>query len=222
MRRLSFAAFDYRAEREYYAGSPPRTYDFTYLDPYYRLFLGDYARYFEGRRVLDLGAGECLHGQMVCAVSSPRLYVNFDIFADRLAPGAARNRLSRVRFVAGDAFVLPFRDEALDIVWGSGVLFRFRPLERVAAEISRVLRHGGLYLGTEPNFANPGVLLRFLLMRPGNRNDGWLRHRALRAAFTRYGLRPELRFFWVRAPRVRHPVLSATLGVIGYKEGNGS
>ena len=97
------------------------------------------------------------------------------------------------------------------------MFFGFRLLERAVGEISRVLAPAGLYLGIEPNFANPAVLLRFLLMRSGDRNDGRLRHQALRAALSAAGLRPRLRFFWVRAPWLRHSILSPTLGVMGRK-----
>ncbi len=218
MRRLSSTAFDSTAEQQYYSGSRTTSDGrFGYLDAYYRSFLGEYARYFDGRRILDLGAGECLHGQMVCAAATPRLYLNFDLILDRLAPAVTRARSSPVRFVVGDAFALPFAAASFDVVWGSGVLFRFRPLERALAEISRVLAPAGFYLGIEPNFANPAVLLRFLLMASGDRNDGRLRHRALRVALSTVGLRPQLRFFWVRAPWLRHPILSPTLGVIGRK-----
>lgn len=220
MRRLSSTAFDYGAERQYYSGSRTTSDGrFGYLDAYYRSFLGEYARYFDGRRILDLGAGECLHGQMVCAAAAPRLYVNFDLILHRIEPAVARARPSSVRFVVGDAFALPFAAATFDVVWGSGVLFRFRPLERAAGEISRVLAPAGLYLGIEPNFANPAVLLRFLLMKLGDRNDGLLRHRALRTALSAAGLRPQLRFFSVRAPWLHHAVLSPTLGVIGRKGG---
>lgn len=217
MRRLSSRSFDYQAERNYYAASTTRIQDIQYLDAYYRLFLGDYAGYFDGKRVLDLGAGECLHGQMVCSSSTPRLYVNSDLITNRLAPAASINIYPPVRFVVGDAFALPFQNETLDVVWGSGILFRFRPLDLVVREVSRVLRPGGCYLGIEPNFANPAVLLRFLLMRSGDRNDGRLRHQSLRASFAGVGLRPELRHFWVRMPRLRSPIMSPTLGIIGYK-----
>ncbi|MBI4634957.1 MAG: class I SAM-dependent methyltransferase [Candidatus Rokubacteria bacterium] len=218
MRRLSSTAFDHGAERQYYSES--RTISdgrFGYLDAYYRSFLGEYHRYFDGKRVLDLGAGECLHGRMVCAATAPRLYVNLDLIAARLGPAMSRGQPAPVRFVVGDAFELPFAAGAFDVVWGSGVLFRFRPLERAAAEISRVLAPAGIYLGIEPNFANPAVLLRFLLMTSGDRNDGRLRHHVLRAALSAGGLGPQLRFFWARAPWLRHPILSPTLGVIGQK-----
>jgi len=219
MRRLSSAAFDAAAERQYYSsGRTVSDGRFGYLDVYYRALLGNYPRFFEGRRVLDLGAGECLHGQMVCAVATPALYVNFDLIAARFATAVAGEQGSGVRFVVGDAFALPFSGEAFDVVWGSGVLFRFRPLHRAAAEIARVLTPGGVYLGIEPNFANPAVLWRFMVMRSGDRNDGRLSHRAVRAAFAAQGVRPELRFFWVRLPWLCHRLLSPTLGVIARKE----
>lgn len=220
MRRLSSAAFDYDAERKYYAAPPAESLNFGYLDAYYRLFLDGYSQFFDNRRVLDIGAGECLHGRQVCNVSNPSLYVNLDLITGRLAPAAARNGSSVMRFVVGDGFALPFRDGVFDVVWGSGVLFRFRPLDLVAAEIARVLHARGAYFGIEPNFANPGVLLRYVAMQRGDRNDGRLRHATLCAAFVRAGLRPELRFFWVRIPWLRHRILSPTLGVIGRKAGD--
>lgn len=211
-------AFDRRAEREYYKSPPTVLRDFRFLEPQYRNFLRDCRAVFDGKVVVDVGAGECLHGMFAAATCEPRLYLNVDLFADRMLL-ASRSRPSPVmRFAVGDIFRLPVRTGAADVVWTSLLMFRLGPLDPVVAEINRVLRPDGCFIGVEANFWNPLVALRILGRRPGhphwNVNDGYLSPRHVRTAFEKRGFDVELRFFWRKLRWLRHPILSPTLGVI--------
>ena len=221
MRKLSKRAFDYQAERSYYSQPPATVSDCNYLDPYYRGLLGgDYHAYFKGKRILDIGSGECLHGYLISTVCTPESYVNFDLFKDRMEIASKKNPFGQMHFVVGDCFSLPFRDAKFDVVWGNGVLFRLRPLEKVMKEVRRVLKYGGSYLGIESNFVNPLVLLKFILYDTGkdNKNDGRLSHRQVRKAFGQAGLSPEFRFFTKRAPWLKDRLLSTSMGLIAQKD----
>lgn len=217
MHKLSTEDFDYKAERQYYACAPTELHDPHYLDPYYRVFLGEYRSYFDDRCVLDIGAGECLHGYLISEMCKPQCYVNFDLFRDRMQMAFQHNPYERMYFIVGNCFSLPLKASSFEVVWGNGILFRLRPLEKVIVEIGRVLRSGGVYLGVEPNFVNPLVLLRFMLMTRVNRNDGMLSHGEVRKAFSLAGFDLELRFFWKRLPWLRHPFFSTSMGLIAQK-----
>lgn len=217
IRKLSQKAFDYQAERQYYGKHAVVLQDFSYIEPYFRTFLGDYCAYFDGKRVLDIGAGECVHGRQVCTACNPQLYVNLDLFSVRMLPVAQHNVLKQMHFISGDCFSLPFHDKSFDVVWGNGILFRLRPLDKVVAEISRVLRPGGAYLGMEPNFVNPLVFFKFMLTSRDNNNDGALLHGTTKNAFGRAGLKLEFKFFWKKLPWLRNSVLSTSMGLIAHK-----
>ena len=57
----------------------------------------------------------------------------------------------RVTFFVGDADALPLADESVDYVLAYGVLHHLPDPRRSVREFGRVLRPGGLYLGTENN-----------------------------------------------------------------------
>lgn len=217
MQKLSIKNFDYQAERSYYS-EPPRTVKSSnYLKPYYQALLGDYCKYFSGKRVLDIGAGECLHGYHICAFCNPKAYINVDIFEDRMKAATEENSFSQMRFIAANCFSLPFNDASFDVVWGNGVLFRLRPLERAVSEINRVLKKDGFYLGMEPNLVNPFLLLKFMSMRRPNNNDGILTHGKVKQVFSMHNLQLEFNFFWKRIPWLKNRFLTSSMGIIARK-----
>jgi ubiquinone/menaquinone biosynthesis C-methylase UbiE len=214
---FSSKPFDVRAERTYYGTAPEQLRDFRVLEPFYRAFLGEYRQAFDGRRVLDLGAGECLHGMFVCTTCRPAVYVNLDLFSDRMRLAATSFGAPRMRFVVGDSFKLPVATSSVDVVWASGTLFRLQPLAVVAREIHRVLGPGGVYLGTESNFWNPLVLATFVTRRPRNANDRALWPSRLHATFQRAGFTVQMRFFWRKLPWLAHSIASPSVGMIATK-----
>ena len=217
MRKLSTKAFDFQAERSYYSNPPTTVSDFNYLEPYYRALLGNYHSYFTDKSILDIGAGECLHGYFISTVCNPKSYVNLDLFKDRIEIAYKKNPFNQMQFAVGDCFSLPFNNASFDVVWGNGILFRLRPLERVVSEINRVLVTNGFYLGIEPNLLNPALLFKFMSLRRQNRNDGILTHRKVKEIFLGSGLNLELKFFWRRLPLLKNPFLSVSMGLIARK-----
>ncbi|MEM6638044.1 MAG: bifunctional 2-polyprenyl-6-hydroxyphenol methylase/3-demethylubiquinol 3-O-methyltransferase UbiG [Pseudomonadota bacterium] len=96
--------------------------------------------------VLDLG---CAGGFMAEALASKRARVTgIDPAAD--AVEAARSRATlvgqNIRYDVGVGEVLPYEDSAFDAVVCVDVLEHVSDLTKVAAEVARVLRPGGMFL----------------------------------------------------------------------------
>lgn len=95
--------------------------------------------------VLDLACGS---GPMSRELRQEgRTVVGLDTSAEELALAAQRGPGPWVR---GDALALPFADESVDAVTSSIGLVVVQPLDRVIAEVSRVLRPGGVLAAIAP------------------------------------------------------------------------
>ncbi len=97
--------------------------------------------------VLDLGAGTG-HGTRALKRRFPRsLVVAADIAPGMLEHAKAQSRwLRRFERVGADAYALPFRDGAFDLIFSSLMLQWCDDLDAVFAELHRVLAPGGLLL----------------------------------------------------------------------------
>ena len=95
--------------------------------------------------VVDLASGS---GPMSRELAKPgRTVVGLDLSEHELALAAAR---SGGPWVQADALNLPFRDGSVDVVTSSMGLVVVQPLTRVLAEVSRVLRPGGVLAAIAP------------------------------------------------------------------------
>jgi malonyl-CoA O-methyltransferase len=101
----------------------------------------------EPRNVLDLGTGTG-HAARALKKRHPKALVTaVDIAPGMLARAGAQSRwLRRFERVRADAYSLPFRDGAFDLVFSSLMLQWCDDLDAVFAEIARVLAPGGLLL----------------------------------------------------------------------------
>jgi SAM-dependent methyltransferase len=91
-----------------------------------------------GERLLEIGVGTGLIAQSFTALG--RRVVGVDL-SDRML-GHARSRVPG-RLVRGDAAALPLRDGSVDACLAVHVLHLVGDLDRVLAELARVLRPGG-------------------------------------------------------------------------------
>ena len=110
-----------------------------------------------GRRVLELGCGTGEFTRRVVLTGAE--VVALDLSGVLLSK--ARIKVGAMaRFARCNAEALPFRDEAFDVVYGCSILHHLN-VEVTLQEIRRVLRRGGQLVFSEPNLANPQVLLIF-------------------------------------------------------------
>jgi SAM-dependent methyltransferase len=137
----------------------------------------------DGTRILDVGCGtgrksrhlvECGATVVGCDISEPGI-------------GVARTRLHEA-VVCDLTQGLPFADESFDVVFSSAVLEHIYPVQRVLAEMYRVLRPGGRVVVEVPNVAYwPN---RLLLL--AGRDLIWIGAGKHIRAFTRHNLAREV------------------------------
>lgn len=149
-----------------------------------------------GQWVLDLGCGEGRHVHGVSALRTANV-VGVDLDQASLAKGrdgGAKVGFGDNRFVAGDAFRLPFRDATFDAVICSEVLEHLIDYRDALREIHRVIKPGGFFAASVPT-AWPERLCWRLASGPGGYADqpgGHVRifeERELRVAIEREGFR---------------------------------
>jgi SAM-dependent methyltransferase len=98
---------------------------------------------------LDLSCGTGLFVRAMGAAAPTALVVGLDISRAMLQVAAKRSRgYGNVTLVRGDAHALPFADGAFSGVNNAGALHAYDDPEQVFREIWRVLRPGGLYVGS--------------------------------------------------------------------------
>jgi len=113
-----------------------------------------------GRRVLDLG---CRSGALTRHFVEGNTVVGLDIDAAALAKAAA---LGIEPVQANVEEPLPFDDGSFDAVVAGELFEHLQFPDALAAEIHRVLRSGGILVGSVPNAFRLQSRLRFLRGRP--------------------------------------------------------
>jgi SAM-dependent methyltransferase len=138
--------------------SESRSEDFVFCEPersaLFREWIGT------GKAVLDLG---CRYGALTRAYAEGNEVVGVDVDRAALAEAA---ELGIETLWADLDDPLPFEDERFDAVVAGEVLEHLRFPDRLAAEARRVLRPGGVFIGSVPNTYRLKSRLRFLLGRP--------------------------------------------------------
>jgi demethylmenaquinone methyltransferase/2-methoxy-6-polyprenyl-1,4-benzoquinol methylase len=94
-----------------------------------------------GERVLDVAAGTGTSSRTFTTAGADCVACDFSL--GMLKVGAARGRVPGLRFVAGDAMDLPFRDQSFDAVTISFGLRNVADHQAALAEFLRVTRPGG-------------------------------------------------------------------------------
>lgn len=211
MKRASPAEFDLAAEKTYFAKPVTEVAPYAWLDTDMRLWIGGYPDSLDGKSILDLGAGEGLHGVLVCERYEPKRFVALELVRERLLAAATKaGDLPALSLVSGNAYSLPHPDGTFDVVLGNGALHHLPDTAAVAAEIARVLKPGGYYYGREPNFSNPLVRRRVLNEHDASPNEFAIYPEEIRAAFGKCGFDVQIGYFWRRVPWLRNRILSVS------------
>lgn len=110
----------------------------------------------QSKRILDLG---CRSGALTRHFLAGNTVVGLDVDRAALAKAEA---LGIEAVVANVEEPLPFGDETFDVVVAGELLEHLRFPDEVVAEVRRVLRPGGVLVGSVPNAFNVQNRLRFL------------------------------------------------------------
>ena len=113
-----------------------------------------------GRRVLDLG---CRYGALTRAYAEGNSVVGMDVDTNALETAATLGIETRFGDVEEP---LPFESETFDVVVAGELLEHLRDPDAVVAEARRVLRPGGRFVGSVPNFFRLRNRLAMLAGRP--------------------------------------------------------
>lgn len=115
-----------------------------------------------GSRVLDLCCGSA-RSSVEAYARAGREVTGLDVSFAMLARGRefARGRGAAFAPVHGDAFRLPFREGAFDVVTAAFGLRNLVPMPAAAAEIQRVLAPGGAFLALDSVAPSPGAFAPF-------------------------------------------------------------
>jgi ubiquinone/menaquinone biosynthesis C-methylase UbiE len=124
----------------------------------------------KGARVLEVGCGRGAGARLILKSFRPSLLCALDLDIQMVQKARAylsANEGKRVSLYVGDVFRLPFKDGALDAVFGFGVLHHVPDWRGAAAEIGRVLKIGGIYFVEEfyPS-AYQNFITKHLLLHP--------------------------------------------------------
>ena len=137
-----------------------------------------------GRRVLDLG---CRSGALTRAYVDGNEVVGVDVDRAALAEAA---KLGIETVWADVDEPLPFADASFDAVVAGELLEHVRFPDRLVAEILRLLRPGGVFVGSVPNSYRLKSRLRFLAGKPPEFADDPTHLRMFGAADVRRLLAP--------------------------------
>jgi ubiquinone/menaquinone biosynthesis C-methylase UbiE len=124
----------------------------------------------KGARVLEVGCGRGAGARLILRAFQPTLLCALDLdtqMVQKARDYLSANERKRVSLYVGDVFRLPFKDRAVDAVFGFGVLHHVPDWRGAAAEIARVLKVGGTYFVEEfyPS-AYQNFITRHLLVHP--------------------------------------------------------
>jgi SAM-dependent methyltransferase len=209
-------SYSYQAARDFYRPIwPEQAKPYLHLEPYVRCWF-DPDSMFGGKRVLELGAGECTYTRLIADRFRPRMIVGHELFVERMLPAVRANRNPVMSPVAGDCFSLPFRAGSFDVVFASLVLCELPDLSGVLSEAARVMPPGGVFVSWDPNPYNPVMLCRYAFRgRSSNQYLFWP-HR-VRPEFEAAGFDVEMRYFYAKLPWARNRFLGTCVGMLGRK-----
>ncbi|MDB6069581.1 MAG: Phthiotriol/phenolphthiotriol dimycocerosates methyltransferase [Verrucomicrobiales bacterium] len=99
-----------------------------------------------GKEVLEVGSGRGGGAAFLTRYLEPARFTGVDFSAEAVAFCASRHHLGSLLFKQGDAEALPFPDNSFDVVLNVESSHCYGSISKFFAEVTRVLRPGGMFL----------------------------------------------------------------------------
>jgi SAM-dependent methyltransferase len=96
-------------------------------------------------RCLEVGCGSARLSRFLARLGYEVVSMDYEPAALEVAARRAKDDRLSVSLVLGDAFALPFATDSFDVVLSTGLLEHFAKPSPIAAEMTRVLKPGGLF-----------------------------------------------------------------------------
>jgi len=156
-------AQDKRAEQEYYDQlfRKRKRFDQFPTNELYDDIAAAARRLAQGKQALDLGCGSGTQSLALLAQGFAVVSADLSEEATRVTQSNSRDAGRSLPVLRADAESLPFPDASFDVCVCSMLLHHFKTLDKVAVELQRVVRPGGVVLAFDTNAHNPFVWLFF-------------------------------------------------------------
>lgn len=130
-----------------------------------------------GKKILEIGAGTGRDSFPLVQHGAEVVQLDYSPQSLRILKNLALEQHVEVSILGGDAFNLPFRDGAFDIVFHQGLLEHFQKprAELLLQENVRVLKKGGFFLVDVPQRYHAYTLAKHVLMAFDKWFAGWER-----------------------------------------------
>lgn len=116
--------------------------------------------------LLDVGCGTCFYFPLLSQRAETLLGIDVCIPMLDMAQELIETKgLTNCHVRESSAMELPFEDGTIDVVHSWDFLHHVPDITKALAEITRVLKPGGLYIAVEPNIMNPSILWYHLRRR---------------------------------------------------------
>ncbi len=99
-----------------------------------------------GKDILDFGCGDGGHTENLLKMGAKKV-IGIDS-SEAMIEFAQKRKMNGLEFILADGTMLPFNDCSFDIVFSNFVIHHFIDAHLPFAEISRVLRKNGYFVGT--------------------------------------------------------------------------
>ncbi len=125
--------------------------------------------------IVEIGAGSGRDGFKLVDCGATVILLDYAESSLRIIEQISRELNKPVHLVRGDAFHLPFKSNAIDVVYHQGLLEHFTNPEAIVAENYRVTKAGGFTLADVPQRYHLYTLVKHLLIWLNKWFAGWER-----------------------------------------------
>lgn len=127
----------------------------------------------KGKRIMEVGAGSGRDGLQLAREGARVIFLDYAGNALRVIQAPARASGLDVHLVRGDAFRLPFKDNALDLVFHQGLLEHFTHPLGIVLENQRVVKSGGHVIVDVPHRYHVYTVVKHILIALNKWFAGW-------------------------------------------------